>query len=425
MVDALTITDHRTGAQHRLEIQDETIRALQLRPIKVREEDFGLMAYDPGYTNTASCRSAITYIDGERGILSHRGYGIEELAEFSHHEEVAWLLLEGELPTEAELASFRREIAENYQPPGWMVDLFRSFPRESTPMFMIQAALAALGAAFPDSLEVHDPAVRRRHIMRLFGMTPALVALAFRRSRDFAPVEADPSLSYAGNFLRMMLGKPGEAYQPEPALERAMDALLVVHADHEQNCSAAVVRSVGSSEANAYSAVSGGAGALFGPLHGGANQAVLEMLDRIGSTEAIPGFLESCKKGEQRLMGFGHRVYKSYDPRARIIHNLAEKVFEVTGVNPHLAIARELERTALEDDYFISRKLFPNVDFYSGLIYDAMGFETGMFTPFFATGRMIGWLAHWNEMHHDPERRIARPRQIYTGPGPRDYPKAD
>lgn len=417
----LHITDQRTGKEYQLGIEDATIRALDLRPIKVQHDEFGMMAYDPGFTNTASCRSAITFIDGEKGILNYRGYPIEQLAESSNYLEVAWLLHHGELPSVAEFKSFQAEVMGHANPPDRIRELVAAFRPDTHPMVMLQACLAVLGSEYADANNVKDPEVRRRHELRLLGCTPAIAAYVYRRSQDLPLVEPDSNLSFAGNYLRMMLGEPRQAYEPNPVMERALDVLLILHEDHEQNCSANAVRSVGSSQVDPYSSVAAGAAALFGPLHGGANAAVLRMLDRIGSLENVEGYMQSCKDGQQRLMGFGHRVYKSYDPRARIIKQLADEVFEVTGVNPQLKIAKGLEQIALQDSYFVDRKLYPNVDFYSGLIYAAMGFDPNMFTVFFAVGRMAGWLAHWEEMYNDPENRIARPRQIYTGYDKRDY----
>ncbi len=417
----LRITDDRTGRQYEIPITDSSIRALDLRPIKVREDEFGLLSYDPGLTNTATCHSGITFIDGARGILNYRGFAIEDLSAHACHEEVAWLLWQGELPTRDQLEAFNRSWKEHLEIRPAIRALFASFRQDLHPMSMLLAGTAALLGEFPEARKVRDRENRRLQILRLFALTPVLAAMAWKRHRGEDFVEPDPGLSYAGNLLRMLQGRPGEPFQPEPAHERALDALLILHADHEQNCSANAMRAVSSSLSDPYSAAAAAIAALFGPLHGGANQAVLEMLEEIPSVEAIPAFLESCKNGERRLMGFGHRVYKSYDPRAKVIQGLAEEVAKTVGPQPRLVIARELERQALEDPYFVERKLFPNVDFYSGMIYDALGFPTDMFTVFFATGRMIGWLCHWDEFLEDPEFRIVRPRQLYTGPGPRPF----
>jgi citrate synthase len=420
-VGTLTAVDSRTGRSYEFPISEDTIPAIKLRGIKVHEEDFGMLSFDPALLNTAVCHSAITFIDGDKGILDYRGYSIEEMSSLSSFEETCYLLLDGELPTASELDLFKAELHAALDLPESMVTLHGAMRRDLHPMSMLESALAALGGDFPESDEVLDAEVRRQQIARLLALTPVLAALGHRHREGKEPVAPDASLSYAGNFLHMMLGEPGKPADVHPALERAMDALLILHADHEQNCSANAVRAVASSRVNPYSAVAAGASALHGPLHGGANQAVLEMLDTIDSVDDVPAFLESCKSGEKRLMGFGHRVYKNYDPRAKVIGQLAEDVFEVVGADPKLEIARALEREAMADDYFISRKLFPNVDFYSGLIYAAMGFPPRMFTVFFAVGRMVGWLAHWDEMMRDPNTRIVRPRQIYTGPSRRPF----
>ena len=421
MSDTLTITDTRTGRRYELPIEDETIRTAGLRTIKADEGDFGLMAYDPALVNTAACRSRVTFIDGGKGILRYRGYPIEQLAEQSSFLETARLLLDGELPTGAELAAFRQAIHDHRVPPERLHRLFDGLAEDPHPMGAFITSLAALGTYYPEARDVHDPQVRRRQIYRIIGQAPALAAYAARRRRGESIVPPVEGLSYAGNFLHMLRARPGQSYTPPPALERALDILFILHADHEQNCSAFAMRTVGSSQADPFASVAAAAAALFGPLHGGANEAVLRMLHAIGSRDRVPAFIESVKAGEGRLMGFGHRVYKSYDPRARIIKQVSDEVFEVTGTNPLLQVAQELERIALQDEYFVNRRLYPNVDFYSGLIYEAMGFPADMFTVLFAIPRTAGWLSQWEEMLQDPETRIVRPRQVYDGADQRDY----
>lgn len=411
----LTATDSRTGESYVLPIEHETIPAIDLRKIRVNKDDFGMLSYDPALKNTVTCKSSICFIDGEKGILDYRGYNIEDAAEKGSYLEICWLLLNGELPTSAELDVFEAEIRAATYAPENLQRLHEAFTPTMHPMAMLESSLAALGAEFDDIDDVLNSESRYNQIVRLIALTPVLAAMGYRHRNNLGPVKIQKDLSYTGNFLHMMLSRKGREHEVHPALERAMDALLILHADHEQNCSANAVRAVGSSYVNPYSAVSAGASALHGPLHGGANQAVLEMLDSIESVKDVPSFLESCKNGERRLMGFGHRVYKNYDPRAKVIAQLAQDVFDVVGHNPKLDIAKELEKQAIADEYFSSRKLFPNVDFYSGLIYAAMGFDARMFTVFFAVGRMVGWLAHWNEMMSDPTTKIVRPRQIYTG----------
>ena len=421
----LRLEDTRTGRRYALPIEDDTVPAIGLRDIKVHEDDFGMLSYDPALLNTVTCRSSICFIDGDKGILNYRGYPIEQLAEHSNYLEVAYLILNGELPTASELDLFRAEVMAETRVPECAVKLHAAMSTEVHPMSMLEAALTVLGGDYPEADQVLDQGVRHQQIIRLLALTPVLTAIGFRHRNGLGPVEARTDLTYTGNFLHMLLARDDREADVHPALERAMDALLLLHADHEQNCSANAVRAVGSSRVNPYSAVAAGAAALHGPLHGGANQKVLEMLDQIDSVADVSSFLESCKNGERRLMGFGHRVYKNYDPRARVIKDLAEDVFDVTGSNPKLDIARALEEAAMADDYFVERKLYPNVDFYSGLIYAAMGFQPRMFTVFFAVGRMVGWLAHWNEMMADPKSRIVRPRQIYTGSGRRDFVAMD
>lgn len=419
----LSAVDERTGRKYALPITDDTIAAKDLRQIKAHDGDFGLMSFDPALDNTVVTRSAISFIDGDQGILDYRGYPISQLAEHSNFPEVCYLILNGELPNAAQMTAFEAEIRAETRVPESMVRLHEAMSPDVHPMSMLTSALAALGGDFPDSGKVQDPANRRRQIIRLLALTPVVAALGYRRRNglDVGGIRPRHELPYTANFLHMMLDHSGREAQVHRAFDRAMDALLVLHAEHELNCSTNAVRAVGSSLVNPYSSVAAACAALHGPLHGGANQAVLEMLDQIPSVEAVPGFLASCKTGERRLMGFGHRVYKNYDPRAKVIKELAEKVFEVVGANPKLDVARALEAAAVADPYFVERKLYPNVDFYSGLIYSAMGFLPRIFTVFFAVARMVGWLAHWDEMLSDPKNRIVRPRQIYVGYARREY----
>jgi citrate synthase len=419
--DTLTVTDNRTGATYELPIQDGTVRAMDLRQIKTNDGDFGLMAYDPAYTNTASCRSAITYIDGEAGILQHRGYPIEQLCEQSSYLEVAYLIINGALPTRAQLEDWVHEITIHTFVHENVKDFMQGFRYDANPMGMLVASVGALSTFYPDANQIHDEEVRRIQIIRLLAKMPTLAAFAFRHNMGQPYVYPDNDLDYAGNFLGMMYKMTELKYEPDPRLARALDVLFILHADHEQNASTSAVRSVGSTQVDPYTAVAAGVAALYGPLHGGANEAALRMLRRIGSVENIPAFLEGVKAGEERLMGFGHRVYKNYDPRARIIRKHLDDVFEVRGKSPLLQVATELEKRALEDDYFTSRKLYPNVDFYSGLIYEALGLPVAMFPVMFAIGRTSGWIAQWLEMVQDSEQKIARPRQIYTGERDRDY----
>ncbi len=420
MADTLTITDNRTGKTYEVPVTEGTVRALDLRQIKTSEEDFGLMTYDPAYTNTASCRSAITYIDGDRGILRYRGYPIEQVAEDATFLEVAYLLGEGDLPTTEQLDRWINDIRYHTYVHTNIIKFLEGFRYDAHPMGMLLGAVGALSTFYPDAKDIQDPANRRVQRIRLLAKIPTIAAFAFRHSRGLPYEFPRNDLDYIGNFVNMTFSIGGR-HEPNPVLQRALEILLILHADHEQNCSTSAVRSVGSSQVDPFSAISAGIAALYGPLHGGANEAVLRMLDQIGTPAGIPAFIESVKRGEGRLMGFGHRVYKSYDPRARLIKRVADQVFEQTGLNPKLEIALELERIALEDDYFISRKLYPNVDFYSGLIYQAMGYPTDYFTVLFAIGRMPGWLAQWEEMLLDREQKIARPRQIYTGEAERPY----
>ncbi len=421
MPDTLTITDNRTGNSYELAIKDDTVRAADLRKVRVATDDFGLMAYDPALVNTAACRSTITFIDGDKGILQYRGYPIEQLAEQSSFLETAWLVIEGELPTASQLEAFTTAIHDNRVPPARLGGLFDGLAEDPHPMGALIASFAALGTYYPEAHTISDPAVRRRQVHRIIGQTPALAAYAARARKGQPLVPPAEGLSFAGNFLYMLQAVAGQTYTPHPVLERALDILFILHVDHEQNCSTFAMRSVGSSNTDPYSSVAAAAAALYGPLHGGANEAVLRMLHGIGSLDKVPAFIKSVKAGDGRLMGFGHRIYKSYDPRARIIKRVADEVFEVTGKNPLLEIAQELERIALQDEYFVARKLYPNVDFYSGLIYEAMGFPTDMFTVLFAIPRTAGWLAQWEEMLRDPETKIVRPRQIYEGASTRDY----
>jgi citrate synthase len=419
--ESLTITDNRTGRTYEVPIEDGTIRALALRDIKVEDDDFGLMTYDPAYMNTASCRSAITYIDGDKGILEYRGYPIEQLAEQSTYIEVAYLLIHGELPNQAQLEEWTHEITIHTFVHENVKSFMQGYRYDAHPMGMLLASVGALSTFYPDAAQIKDEQNRYLQIIRLIAKMPTLAAFAFRHAMGQPYVYPDNDLRYSGNFLGMLFKMTELKYQPDPRLERALDILFILHADHEQNCSTSAVRSVGSSQVDPYSAVAAGVAALYGPLHGGANEAVLRMLRRIESKENIPDFMNGVKEGKERLMGFGHRVYKNYDPRAKIIKKATDEVFEVTGTNPLLEIALELEKIALEDDYFVKRKLYPNVDFYSGLIYEALGMPVGMFPVLFAIGRTSGWIAQWLEMIDDSEQKIARPRQIYTGHRGRDY----
>jgi citrate synthase len=419
--DTLTITDNRTGRTYEVPIEDETIRATELRKIKVNEDDFGLMTYDPAFMNTASCRSAITYIDGDKGILEYRGYPIEQLAEKSNYLEVAYLLVNGDLPNQTELDKWTHEITTHTFVHENIKEFMQGFRYDAHPMGMLLASVGALSTFYPEASLIKDEEVRYMQVIRLIAKMPTLAAFSFRHNKGMPYVYPDNDLSYAGNFLSMLYKIAELKYQPDPRLERALDVLFILHADHEQNCSTSAVRSVGSSQVDPYSAVAAGIAALYGPLHGGANEAVLRMLRRIGSADKVPEFIEGVKAGNERLMGFGHRVYKNFDPRAKIIKKAVEDVFEVTGKNPLLNIATELEKIALEDEYFIQRKLYPNVDFYSGLIYEALGMPVEMFPVLFAIGRTSGWIAQWLEMIDDSEQKIARPRQIYTGGRGIDY----
>ncbi|HXU73801.1 MAG TPA: citrate synthase [Polyangia bacterium] len=421
--DSLTVTDNRTGKSYELAITDGTIRALDLREIKTGADDFGLLSYDPAYLNTASCRSSITFIDGDKGILRYRGYDVAELAEKSTYLEVAFLVLYGELPNKAQLQEFTNEITTHtflHENARRFIDGFRY---DAHPMGVLIATVAGLSTFYPEAKNIRDEKQRRQQIVRMMAKMPTIAAWSYRHALGYPLVYPDNMLSYPANLLSMMKRMAEVRYEPNPTIERALDVLFILHADHEQNCSTSAVRTVGSSQVDPYSAVAAAAAALYGPLHGGANEAVLRMLQHIGDVKNVPAFIKEVKEGHgsARLMGFGHRVYKNYDPRARVIKKLADEVFEVTGRSPLLDIALELERIALQDDYFVKRKLYPNVDFYSGLIYQAIGFPLDMFPVLFAIPRTAGWLAQWEEMLRDPEQKIARPRQIYTGAGERKY----
>jgi citrate synthase len=422
----LSVTDNRTGRSYEIEINDGTVRSTDFRQIKVSDDDFGLMTYDPAFMNTASCRSEITYLDGEAGVLEYRGYPIEQLAEKSTYLEVAYLLVHGDLPTRQQLDEWIGEITIHTFVHENIKGFMQGFRHDAHPMGMLLGSVGALSTFYPDANDITDPENRHIQTIRLIAKMPTLAAFAYRHNMGMPYVYPDNDLAYSGNFLSMMYKMTELKYEPDPRLERALDILFILHADHEQNCSTSAVRSVGSSQVDPYSAITAGVAALYGPLHGGANEAVLRMLKRIETTENIPDFIAGVKEGNERLMGFGHRVYKNYDPRAKIIKKATEDVFEVTGMkNPLLNIATELEKIALEDEYFVSRKLYPNVDFYSGLIYEAMGLPVAMFPVMFAIGRTSGWIAQWLEMVQDSEQKIARPRQIYTGRRERDYVAID
>jgi citrate synthase len=418
---SLTITDNRTGKSYEVAIADGAINAMDLRQIKTDAEDFGLMTYDPGYGNTAHCKSTITFIDGDKGILRYRGYPIEQIAEHGTFIETAFLVLYGELPTKTQLETWQRDIMLHTFVHENVKIFMDGFRYDAHPMGTFISTVAALSTFYPEASRISDAVIREHQIHRLIAKTPTIAAFAYRHMRGLPYAYPDNDLSYAGNFLNMLHKTTEVKYQPNPALERALDVLFILHADHEQNCSTAAMRGIGSSHVDPYSAMAGAAAALYGPLHGGANEQVLRMLREIGSVKAIPEYIRRVKMKEVRLMGFGHRVYKNYDPRAKIIKQIADQVFEVTGKNPLIDIALELERIALSDDYFISHKLYPNVDFYSGIIYEAMGFPVEMYPVLFAIGRTPGWLAQWAEMMVDPDQRIARPRQLYLGKDTRDY----
>lgn len=420
--NSLTITDNRTGRQYELPIENgTTIKALDLRKIKVNDDDFGLMTYDPAFMNTASCKSRITFIDGDKGILEYRGYPIEDLAEKSSYLEVAYLLLHGELPNEKQLRDWTWNITHHTFINESIKKVMDGFHYNAHPMGIMIATLGALSTFYPDAKDIFDEEARRKQIYRLIAKVPTIAAFAYRHRVGMRYSYPDNDLSYEGNFLNMMFKTTELKYQPNPVLERALNILFILHADHEQNCSTNAMRSIGSAHTDPFSSLAGAAAALYGPLHGGANEMVLRMLNEVGAVKHVPEYIKRVKAGEFRLMGFGHRVYKNYDPRARIIKKVAYEVFEVTGKDPLLDIALELERIALEDEYFVKRKLYPNVDFYSGIIYQAMRFPVDMFPVLFAIPRTSGWLAQWAELLDDPDQKIARPRQVYLGERTRAY----
>ncbi len=420
--DSLTITDNRTGRTYEVPVQNGTIRAMDLRQIKVDDGDFGLMTYDPAFTNTAACKSRITFIDGEKGILNYRGYPIEQLAQRSNYVETAYLIVHGELPSQSQYGSWLHNITHHTMVHENIKELMGAFRYDAHPMGMLASTVAALSTFYPEAKAVRERSVRYNQMLRLIAKMPTIAAFAYRHSVGLPYAYPDNDLSYCGNFLQMMF-RVGNRYEVNPVLERALEVLFILHADHEQNCSTSAMRGVGSSETDPYSSMAAAIAALYGPLHGGANEQVLRMLQDIGAKAKVPAFIQEVKQsgGEVRLMGFGHRVYKNFDPRATIIKKMADQVFEVTGRNSFLDIALELERIALQDEYFVKRKLYPNVDFYSGLIYQAMGFPLDMFPVLFAIPRTSGWLAQWEEMLEDKDQKIARPRQVYLGAGRRDY----
>lgn len=419
--NTLTVKDNRTGKTYELPIENDTIRAMDLRQIKVHDDDFGMMSYDPGYKNTASCKSSITFIDGAKGILLYRGYPIEQIAERCNYLETAYLVINGELPTKSQLDEWTYQITHHTMLHENIKKFMEGFRYDAHPMGIFVSTVAALSTFYPDSRNIQDPESRLLQTYRLIGKVPTIAAAAYRHSMGLPYVYPDNELSYAGNFLNMLFKMTELKYKPNPTLEKALDVLFILHADHEQNCSTTTMRGVGSAHADPFVATSAAAAALYGPLHGGANEQVLRMLNEIGSKDKIGAYIKRVKAGEVLLMGFGHRVYKNYDPRARIIKKIADEVFEVTGRNPLLDIALELERIALEDDYFVKRKLYPNVDFYSGIIYQAMGFPVSIYPVLFAIGRTSGWIAQWLELLQDPEQKIARPRQVYIGEKMRDF----
>jgi citrate synthase len=423
--DTLSVTDNRTGKTYELEITNGTVRSMDFRQMKVDEDDFGLMTFDPAFTNTAACESEITYIDGEAGVLEYRGYSIEDLCDNATYLEVAYLLVNGELPTREQLDGWVHEITHHTYVHENVKKFVEGFRHDAHPMGMLVGSVGALSTFYPDAKHIDDEEERHMAAVRLIAKMPTLAAFAYRHQLGLPYVYPDNDLSYPGNFLSMMYKMTEVRYEPDPRLERALDVLWILHADHEQNCSTSAVRGVGSSQVDPYSAVAAGVAALYGPLHGGANEAALKMLDRIGSVDNIPAFLEGVKKRDEKLMGFGHRVYKNYDPRARIIKKNVEEVLEVTGMNPKLEIAVELEKQALDDDFFHERKLYPNVDFYSGLIYEALGLPYDMFTVMFAIPRTSGWVSQWLEMVEDKDTKIARPRQVYTGEREREFVPMD
>ncbi len=414
--DSLTVTDNRTGETFELPITNGTVKAIDFRQMKANESDFGLMAYDPAFTNTVSCSSSVTHLDGDAGVLQYRGYPIEQLAEKSTFTEVSYLLIYGKLPTQSELDSWNSQLLELMAGEEVLKTITSDFPENAHPMGIVQATVAALGTLYPDSKDFDDDAASLEYAKRLIAQIAVLGSWAYRHGAGQPLLDAPKNASYPGAFLQMMFGE-----EPDPRIERALDILLILHADHEQNCSTSTVRVVGSSDADVHASVSSGIGALYGPLHGGANEAVLQMLARIETKDNVPAFIERVKDRDELLMGFGHRVYKNFDPRATIIKEAVDEVFQITGVNPLLEVAQELEKIALEDEFFVGRKLYPNVDFYSGLLYEALGIPTEMFTVMFAIGRTPGWVAQWWEMKHDKEQKIARPRQVYTGDMDLDY----
>ena len=420
--NTLTVTDNRTGRQYELDVlEGDVVRAMDLRQIKVQDGDFGMMAYDPGFTNTAFTTSRITDVKGGKGVLEYRGYPIEQLADRASFLEVAYLILRGELPTQAQLDAFVHDVTFHTYIHENVLTILKGFRYDAHAMGMMISTVAALSTFYPEAKEVDDAENRWAQINRLIAKMPTLAAFAYRHHRGLPYVYPENGLSYSANFLNMLFRIGGREHQPNPTLERALDVLFILHADHEQNCSTTAMRVIGSSRVDPYSALAGAMAALYGPLHGGANEAVLRMLTEIGTTDNIPDFMESVRRGERRLMGFGHRVYKAYDPRAAIIKRTADDVFAVTGRNPLLDIALELEKIALGEEYFVKRNLYPNVDFYSGLIYQAMGFPVELFPVLFAIPRTVGWLAQWQEMVVDREQKIARPRQVFLGPKRRDF----
>ena len=421
MADTLTITDNRTGKQYEIPVTNGTIRALDLRQIKVDPDEFGMMSYDPAFLNTASCKSSVTFIDGDKGILRYRGYPIEQLAEHSTFVETAYLLLNGELPSASQLEEWKAELAQHAMLHENIKKIMEGFRYDAHPMGIFLSTVGALSTFYPEAKQIFDEKSRQTQVARLIAKVPSIAAYAYRHSIGQPYVYPNGELGFVGNFLSMLLRRAGAPYMPNPVLERALDVLFILHADHEQNCSTSAMRAIGSSQADPFASLAGAAAALYGPLHGGANEAVLRMLESIGTVDKIPDFVKRVKNGDGRLMGFGHRVYKSYDPRATVIKDQAYRVFEVTKKNPRLEVALELERIALQDEYFVSRRLYPNVDFYSGLIYEAMGFKPAMFPVLFAIGRTPGWISQWQEMLGDKEQKIARPRQVYLGEGERDY----
>jgi citrate synthase len=418
--ESITILDNRTSKSYTIPLFKGNVRAIDLRQIKVNADDFGMMTYDPAFMNTSSCQSSITFIDGDKGILKYRGYPIEQLSEKCSYLEVTYLIVHGELPTQSQLSEWVREIRYHTMIHENIKKFMDGFNYDAHPMGMLISSIAALSTFYPDAKNVHDPDIRRLQILRLIGKMPTIAAYAYRHSLGFPYVYPDNELSYTENFMNMLWKMVEPRFVANPVLAKALDLLFILHADHEQNCGTSAMRTVGSSQADPYLSMAAAASALSGPLHGGANEEVLKMLDEIGRVENIPAFIEQVKAGKGRLMGFGHRVYKNYDPRAAVIKKTAEQVFKVTGRNPKLDIAIELERIALSDEYFIKRKLYPNVDFYSGIIYQAMGFQPDYFTVLFAIGRTVGWLAQWQELLLDPEQKISRPRQIFTGYEHRD-----